>query len=120
LLNFSQALRIFQVKNYGPVPAEKHRKSPERESNIPTGNFPDFFADAFRPVPVESHRKLTGIHRKKSNKFPLGILLPLPAIFGAFLQDSVTFLLLSHRSLRDPVAVIFDLGKEVCKCRDMK
>jgi hypothetical protein len=41
------------------------------------------------------HRQLTGIHQKKFNKFPVGILLPLPAILGAFLQN--------------PVAVIFDL-----------
>ncbi len=54
------------------------------------------FSDDFRPVPVGKHRNLTGIHRKKSKKIPVGILLPLPAIFGAFLQD--------------PVAVIFDLG----------
>jgi len=32
-----------QVKNYGPVPAGKHRKSLERGSSIPTGNFSDFF-----------------------------------------------------------------------------
>jgi hypothetical protein len=72
-----------QVEKYGPVPAGKHRKSPERGSSIPTENFSDFF----RPVPARKHRKLTGIHRKKSNKFPVGILLPLPAISGAFLQD---------------------------------
>jgi hypothetical protein len=54
----------------------------------------------FPPVPVESHRKLTGIHRKK-----------IQQIFGAFLQDPVTFPLLSFRSLRDLVAVIFDFGR---------
>jgi len=32
-----------QVKNYGPVPAGKHRKSLERGSSIPTGKFSDFF-----------------------------------------------------------------------------
>jgi len=53
---------------------------------------------------------LTGIHRKKSNKIPVGILLPLLAISVAFLQDPVTFPLLSCRILRDPVAVIFDMG----------
>jgi hypothetical protein len=45
------------------------------------------FSDDFRPVPAEKHRKLTGIHRKKFNKFPVGILLPFSAISGAFLQD---------------------------------
>jgi hypothetical protein len=54
------------------------------------------FSDDFRPVPVGKHRKMTGIHRKNFNKFPLGILLPLSAISGAFLQN--------------PAAVIFDLG----------
>jgi hypothetical protein len=53
---------------------------------------------------------LTGIHWKKSDKFPVGILLPLPAISVAFLQDPVTFPLLSCRMLRDPVVVIFDMG----------
>jgi hypothetical protein len=41
--------------------------------------------------------KLIGIHRKKSKKFPVGILLPLPAISGAFLQDPAGF---SGRNLR--------------------
>jgi hypothetical protein len=66
------------------------------------------FSDDFRPVPAGKYRKLTGIHRKKFNKFSVGILLPLPAISGAFLQDPVTFPLLSRRFLWDPVAVIFD------------
>jgi len=52
------------------------------------------FSDDFRQVPAEKHGKLTGIYRKKSNKFPVGILLPL----------------LSCRILRDPVAVIFNTG----------
>ena len=34
---------ITQVEKYGPVPAGKHRKSPERGSSIPTGKFSDFF-----------------------------------------------------------------------------
>jgi hypothetical protein len=68
------------------------------------------FSDDFRPFPAGKYRKLTGIHRKKSNKCPVGILLPLPAISSAFLRDPVTFPLLSRRFLRDPVALIFDLG----------
>jgi len=32
-----------QVENYGPVSAEKHRKSLERGSSIATANFSDFF-----------------------------------------------------------------------------
>jgi hypothetical protein len=58
------------------------------------------FSDNFRPVPARKHRKFTGIHWKKSNKFPVGILLPLPAIFGAFLKDPVTFPLLFWRIRR--------------------
>ena len=79
------------------------------EAVFPPENF-RIFSDDFRPVPAGKHGKLTGIHRKKSNKFPVGILLPLPAISVAFLQDPVTFPLLSCRILRDPVAVIFDMG----------
>jgi hypothetical protein len=79
------------------------------EAVFPSENF-RIFSDDFRPVPAEKRRKLTGIHGKKSNKFPVGILLPLPAISGAFLQDPVTFSLLFCRILRDPVTVIFDLG----------
>jgi hypothetical protein len=79
------------------------------EAVFPTEIF-RIFSDDFRPVPAGKHRKFTGIHRKKSNKFPVGILLLLPAISGAFLQDPVTFPLLFCRILRDPVAVIFDMG----------
>ena len=68
------------------------------------------FSDDFRPVPAGKYRKLTGIHRKKSRKFPIGILHPLPPISGAFLQDPVTSPLLSCRILPDPVTVMFDLG----------
>jgi hypothetical protein len=53
---------------------------------FPPGIF-RFFSDDFQQVPTENHRKLTGIDRKKSNEFPVGILLSLPAISGAFLQD---------------------------------
>jgi hypothetical protein len=79
------------------------------EAVFPPENF-RIFSDDFRPVPAGKRRKLTGIHRKKSNKFLVEILLPLPAISGAFLQDPATFPLLSCRILRDPVAVIFDQG----------
>jgi len=51
----------------------------------------------YRPVTAGKHRKLAGIHRGKSKKFPVGILLPLPAISGAFLQDPAGF---SDRNLR--------------------
>jgi len=67
----------------------------------------------YGPVPAGKHGKLTGIHWKKSEKFPVGILLPLPAISVPFLQDPVAFPLLSCRIPRDPVVVIFDMG---CRC----
>jgi hypothetical protein len=67
------------------------------------------FSDDFQLIPPGNHRKLTGIHRKKSRKFPVEILLPLPTISGAFPQNPMTFSLLSLRILRDPVAVILDL-----------
>jgi hypothetical protein len=84
------------------------------EAVFPPENF-RIFSDDFRLVPAGKHRKLAGIHRKKPNKFPVGIPLPLPAISRAFLQDPVTFPLLSCRILRDPVAVIFDMGVNVVR-----
>jgi hypothetical protein len=43
------------------------------------------FPDGFGPIPAEKHKELTGIYRKKSKKFSVGILLPpFPAISGAF------------------------------------
>jgi hypothetical protein len=53
---------------------------------------------------------LAGIHRKKIVKIPIGILLPLPAISGAFLQNPVTFPLVSCMFRWDPVAGMFGLG----------
>jgi hypothetical protein len=41
----------------------------------------------------------------------VGILLPLPVISSAFLQDPVIFPRLSCAILLDPVAGIIDLGK---------
>ena len=92
----------------------RKRPVPRHSGDFMAAVFPPeifrIFSDDFRLVPAGKHRKLTGIHRKKSRKFPVGILPPLPAISSAFLQDLVTFPLLSCRFLRDPVAVIFDLG----------
>jgi len=56
------------------------------EAVFPSENF-RIFSDHFRAVPAGKRGKLTRIHRKKSGKFPVGVLLPLPAIFVAFLQD---------------------------------
>jgi hypothetical protein len=42
------------------------------------------FPDDFRQVTTAKHRQLTGIHRKKSQKVPAGILLPFPRDFRCF------------------------------------
>jgi hypothetical protein len=104
-----------QVENYGLVPVGNRWNM---EAVFPPKNF-RIFSDDFRPVLAGKHMKLTGIHRKKSKKFPVGILLPLPAISGAFLQDPVTFPLFSCRILRDSVAVIFDMGDQKFSCTTM-
>jgi len=101
-----------QVGNYGPVRQKSIGNHWNVEAVFPTEIF-RIFSDDFRPVPAGEYGKLTGIHWKKSNKFPVGILPPLPAISVAFLQDPVTFPLLSCRILRDPVAVIFDMGQQL-------
>jgi hypothetical protein len=56
------------------------------EAVLPPEIFP-IFSNDLRPISAEKHRKLTGIHRKKSNKFSVRVLLPLSPISGAFLQD---------------------------------
>ncbi len=66
------------------------------EAVFPLENF-RIFSDDFRLVPAGKHRELAGIHRKKIRHIPVGVLLPLPVISSAFLQD--------------PVAVIIDLGE---------
>ncbi len=68
------------------------------------------FSNDFRPVPVGTQRKLTGIHRKKSGQFPAGTLLPFPGNFGVFLQDPVTFPPLSGEIRSFPEAGIIGLG----------
>ncbi len=70
------------------------------------GNF-RIFSDDFRPVPAEKHRKLTGIHRKKSGQFEVGILLLCSSDFRCFPAGSGDF---PESFLRDPVAGIVDLG----------
>ena len=73
-----------QVEKYGPVPAGKHRKSTERGSSIPVGNFSDFFlesSDQFLFIPAGNGRKSSG---KKPKQFPAGILLPFSVDFQSF------------------------------------
>ncbi len=60
-----------------------------------------------------TQRKLTGIHRKKSEQFPAGILLPFPENSGVFLQYPVTFPHLSGGIRSFPEAGIIDLGSKV-------
>ncbi len=44
------------------------------------------FSDDFRPIPTGKHRKLEGIHRKKSGSFSAGILLPYSSDYRCFLS----------------------------------
>jgi hypothetical protein len=86
-INYIQILvYITQVEIRGRFRQESTRNRWNVEAVLPPEIFP-IFSNDLRPVPAEKHRKLTGIHRKKSNKFPVRVLLPLPPISGAFLQD---------------------------------
>ncbi len=67
------------------------------------------FSDDFRPVPAGKRRKLTGIHRKKSGQFPVGILLPCSSDFRCFPAGSGDF---RESIQRDPVPGIIDLGED--------
>jgi hypothetical protein len=49
-------------------PAEKHRKSLEDGSSIPTGKFSDFFGDS-RPISCCFRQELVVNHRRKSENF---------------------------------------------------
>ncbi len=105
-LNQNLSFELFVINWTCP---QQLNNNPVRKLPVP-GNSGDFvaavfrpenfriFSDDFRSVPAEKHRKLTGIHRKKSGRFPVGILLPcssdfqcFPAGFGdfpaSFLQD---------------------------------
>jgi hypothetical protein len=42
------------------------------------------FSDDFRLVPTGKYRQLAGIHRRKSEKLSVGILLPFPKDFRWF------------------------------------
>ena len=68
------------------------------------------FFDDFQPVPAEKHGKFIGIHRKKSKKFPVGILLPRSGDFRCFPAGSGDFPASFCGIPRDPVAGIIDLG----------
>ncbi len=69
--------------------------SPARKRPV-LGNYVDFveavfrpeifriFSNDFRSVPVGKHRRLVGIHRKKSENFLVGILLPCSSDFRCF------------------------------------
>jgi hypothetical protein len=60
------------------------------EAVFQTENF-RIFSDDFRSVPIGKHRKLIGIHRKKSGQFPVGILLPCSSDFRCFPAGSGDF-----------------------------
>ena len=69
-----------------------------------------FFSGGFQPILVLSGRNRPEIRRKKSEKFPTGILLPCSGYFRCFLQDTVIFPAFSCRFLQYPVAGTMDLG----------
>jgi hypothetical protein len=101
-----------------PVPSQKIRAGFGRKTSEISGTwkqyshrkFFGFFPMICDRFSVGKHRKLAGIHRKKILKIPIEILLPLPAISGAFLQNPVTFPLVSCMFWWDPVAGMFELG----------
>ena len=106
----------FITMNFFPgrkIRAGSGRKAPEvtgtwkQYSNRKIFGFFPMISDRFLLESTGNWSESTG---KKSNKFPVGILLPLPAISGAFLWDPVTFPHLSCRIMWDPVAGMFDLG----------
>jgi len=65
----------------------------------------------FRWFPARKHRKLTGIHRKKSSQFPARILIQCWIGFRCFPTWYGDF---PASFLQDPEAVIFDLGRNTC------
>jgi hypothetical protein len=82
------------------------------EAVFPPENF-RIFSDDFRPTSRRKAQKIGLNPPEKSLKIPIGILLPIPAISGAFLQNPVTFPLVSRMFRWDPVAGMFDLGQSV-------
>ncbi len=82
----SKILHTPRSKNTGRFRQESTGNHRNVEAVFPPEIF-RIFSDDFQPVPAGKPRKLTRIHRKKSSKFPVGILLPFPTISGAFLQD---------------------------------
>ncbi len=89
-----------QVKNYGPFRQESARNRRNVEAVSPPGNF-RIFSDDFRPFPVESHRKLTGIQRKKIHQISGRNTASTSGYFRRFPAGACGI----H------VAVIFDLGR---------
>jgi hypothetical protein len=76
-----------------------HRKHTGRWKQYSNRNFLGFFPYDFRPFPTGKHRQLAGIHRKKSEKLPTGILLPFPRNFRCFPTEYGDF---SASFLQDP------------------
>ena len=70
------------------------------------GFFP-MISDRFLPESTGNWSEFIG---KNPRNFRWEYCFHVPAISGAFLQDPVTFPLLSYRIPRDPVAGIIDLG----------
>jgi hypothetical protein len=99
-LIFSMYFRVLTLVFLKQLIYLPRSNSPARKRPVPdnSGDFIEavfrsenfrIFSNAFRPVPAGNHRKLVGIHRKKSEKCPAGILLsknhqnyPELAVFG--------------------------------------
>ncbi len=69
------------------IPGQEVRTSSGRKTLEIAGKFFKFFSRRFLPTSSTFRQEPAGNHRKKSRKFSVGILLPFPTIFGAFLQD---------------------------------
>ncbi len=116
--NFFNSIENFNDLHNELIPRSKNTGRFRQES---TGNhrnvealFPPVIFRFFRWFPTGSCQKAQEIDRnppEKIQQISVGNTASTSGYFGAFLQDPVTFSLLSCRIRRDPAAVIFDLGK---------
>jgi hypothetical protein len=79
------------------------------EAVFPSENF-RIFSGQFRLSSCIFWQEPVGNQRKKSENYPVEILLPFPAIFRVFPQDRMTFPASSCRFLEYPFSGIIVLG----------
>jgi hypothetical protein len=83
-LNMSRDVPVIpRWTSYGRILQEGFGNQRKTEAVFQRENFRNFSND-FRLVSTGNYRKLTGIHRKKSKKFPTGVLLPYSGDFRYF------------------------------------